>query len=335
MTQEEIRRLLGGYSANTLSEGERRALFEAALDDQDLFNALQNEDALRELLADPVTREQARLAAGPSDAKTGQGFWTRQRWFVSAGSLATAAVITLGFVVWQRSPMRESLNRQSAPQQIAQKREEPKPEPSQPQVELRSDVRKETRQLKPAQASPVPPSPSAPASAMIAQSNTARDQEQSAQLAGAPPAVVTAPEAANTTVGSIVAAGALYNGPLLRYSLLRSGPAGNAVRVEVVSQVAGTIALYQADAAGQWRRVFPLNAPGIPIAANTPLHVPDDPVAVRGNQDKLRLVLEPAPTATFATKLATGALDESRAKALTKKSAAPTPLVIEIPIGQN
>ena len=31
-----------------------RTLFEAALEDQELFNALQNEDALKELLDDPV-----------------------------------------------------------------------------------------------------------------------------------------------------------------------------------------------------------------------------------------------------------------------------------------
>jgi hypothetical protein len=341
MTQDEVRKLLGGYSANTLSESERTALFEAALDDQDLFNALQNEDALRELLADPVTREQVRLALEPVAAAAAmpQPARTPWRWFLSVGSLAATAAIVIGIVVWQRSPIRESMNQQSAPQQIAQKREEPKLEASQPQTELRSDVRsgdkKETRQFKPPLATAVPPPSPAPASAMIAQSNIARDQEQSAQLAGAPPLVLAAPEATSQAVAGLVAGGALYNGPIVRYSLLRSGPAGSAVRVEVVSQVAGTIALYRADAAGQWQRVFPLNSPGIPIAANTPLHIPDNPIAVRGNQDKLRLVLEPGPTATFASKQVTGALDESRAKALTKKSEVATPLVIEIPIGQN
>ncbi len=40
MTQDEIRRLLGGYATNTLTDGERTALFEAALEDQELFDAL-------------------------------------------------------------------------------------------------------------------------------------------------------------------------------------------------------------------------------------------------------------------------------------------------------
>jgi hypothetical protein len=47
MTQDEIRKLLGGYATDALTADERRILFEAALEDQDLFNALQNEDALR------------------------------------------------------------------------------------------------------------------------------------------------------------------------------------------------------------------------------------------------------------------------------------------------
>ena len=71
MTQEEIRKLLGGYATNSLTDRERTALFEAALEDQELFNALQNEDALRELLADPATREQVRLALEPADAHAG------------------------------------------------------------------------------------------------------------------------------------------------------------------------------------------------------------------------------------------------------------------------
>ncbi len=40
MTQDEIRKLLGGYATNALTADERRMLFEAALEDQELFNAL-------------------------------------------------------------------------------------------------------------------------------------------------------------------------------------------------------------------------------------------------------------------------------------------------------
>ena len=54
----------------------------------------------------------------------------------------------------------------------------------------------------------------------------------------------------------------LYTGPLVRYSVLRSGPSGDAVRIEVVSQLAGNLALYRTDAAGQWQRVFPATVRG-------------------------------------------------------------------------
>ncbi len=75
--------------------------------------------------------------------------------------------------------------------------------------------------------------------------------------------------------------------------MLRSGPSGDAIRIEVVSEVAGRLTLYRAAAAGQWQRVFPANGAGVPIAANTAYQIPDDPITIRGNEDKLRLMIEP------------------------------------------
>ena len=62
MTNEQARKLLGGYATNSLTEAERKTLFEAALDDQALFDALQQEQALKELLSDPVSRNQIQAA---------------------------------------------------------------------------------------------------------------------------------------------------------------------------------------------------------------------------------------------------------------------------------
>jgi hypothetical protein len=53
MTPQEIEKLLGGYATNTLSSEERTALFDAALGNQTLFDALADEQALKELLDDP------------------------------------------------------------------------------------------------------------------------------------------------------------------------------------------------------------------------------------------------------------------------------------------
>ena len=68
MSREEIQKLLGGYATDTLSEAERRALFEAALEDQELFDALAKEDALRDVLRDPSARQQLIAALGPARA---------------------------------------------------------------------------------------------------------------------------------------------------------------------------------------------------------------------------------------------------------------------------
>ena len=56
MKPEEIRQLLGGYASGTLSEAERKLLFEAALEDQVLFDAMADEQALKDLLDDPESR---------------------------------------------------------------------------------------------------------------------------------------------------------------------------------------------------------------------------------------------------------------------------------------
>lgn len=286
MTQNEIRRLLGGYAINALTEGERTALFEAALEDQDLFDALQNDDALRELLADPVAREQIRQALQPAAAGRRRSFWTLHPWLfgglIGAASVTVALVIAIGTVTWHRETAR--LATMAAPQ--------------------------------PAPAIPAP-----------ARNLAAREQTRPVQLT--PGAAASAPLAANVP---------LYAGPLVRYSVLRSGPSGAAVRIEVVSQVAGSLTLYRADAAGQWQRVFPVDGPGFSIAANASYQIPGDPIAIRGNQKKLRLVIEPAARPAIAAQLAAGALNEPRAQAAPRAAAAPRPtgpLVIEIPIGPN
>ena len=57
MRDANIERLLGGYATNTLTEAERQSLFEAALADQALFNALQAEEQLLGMLDVVVSRQ--------------------------------------------------------------------------------------------------------------------------------------------------------------------------------------------------------------------------------------------------------------------------------------
>jgi hypothetical protein len=109
VTRVDLHKLLGGYAAGTLTEEERRALFEAALTDQPLFDALADEEALREVLADPACRERVRsaLADRPPTACEAFGAWLRRPsvWAL-AGAMAAAVVLTV--VVFRTKPVRQS-----------------------------------------------------------------------------------------------------------------------------------------------------------------------------------------------------------------------------------
>ena len=87
--------ILGGYATNTLTEGEKRQLFEAALHDQPLFDALADEEALKVLLADPDSRQRilaSLLASGnPQESTTASP--RRWSWFRQPSSLAWAGSI--------------------------------------------------------------------------------------------------------------------------------------------------------------------------------------------------------------------------------------------------
>jgi len=67
MSPEDIKKLLGGYATDTLTTEERQALFAAALEDQELFDALAREQSLRDLLRDPAAGRSAGdgLSHGP------------------------------------------------------------------------------------------------------------------------------------------------------------------------------------------------------------------------------------------------------------------------------
>src|SRR6266481_1922743 len=105
MTNEEIRKLLGGYATNTLTDAERKVLFEAALDNQELFNAMQEEQALKDLLSDPVSREQVRQAlATPASAKQTVAWWSQWWAWGSAASAVVAAILIVAVIRWNPVP---------------------------------------------------------------------------------------------------------------------------------------------------------------------------------------------------------------------------------------
>lgn len=108
----DARNLLGGYATGSLTEDERRALFEAALHDDALFAALSDEQALKELLDDPAMRAKILRAAETqrfSMAAMLREWLERPR---SKALVATGAVLVIAICV---STLRDS------PVQVSQK----------------------------------------------------------------------------------------------------------------------------------------------------------------------------------------------------------------------
>jgi hypothetical protein len=124
MRREDAEKLLGGHAAGTLTEAERRALMEAALHDQALFDALAGEEALRELLEDPQARRVLEAAVAPGEAsQTGFAAWLRRpRSWTLAGALAATAVLVV-VLVSTRGP-----ERRPAPFELAKRAEPAAPE---------------------------------------------------------------------------------------------------------------------------------------------------------------------------------------------------------------
>ena len=89
MTPDDARKLIGGYATGNLSDEERKALFDAALIDQDLFDSLVKEQALKGVLDEPSSRKYLLDQLQPR--RRFFGSLSAWRW-AAAGSLALATV---------------------------------------------------------------------------------------------------------------------------------------------------------------------------------------------------------------------------------------------------
>jgi hypothetical protein len=330
MTQNELRKLLGGYATNALSADERRSLFEAALEDQELFDALQEEDALRELLEDPVSREEVRraLQAPPREARRAS-FWSR-RWLLGVAIPALAAVIVIAVMNRANAPRLIA-----PPVQIASDRVAPYANAAPP--EAKPLAKKTLRAPSPDRIARATPAAAAPAPAIQAPAAVPLQSRAAMALRVAPPPTI--PDAVRQRFAAGFDANApLYQGPLVRYSLIRGGTAGDEVRVEVSVGVAGYLALYELDAAGNSTRLYPANDAAMLVPADSTMQIPGDPIKVGDAGEKLRLVLIRAVPAGVAGQLGSvgGAVNGT---ALGTGAAPfppqPTPLVVDIPLGPN
>jgi hypothetical protein len=101
MKRDDIQKLLGGYATGTLTPEEQQALFEAALDDQELFDALAREQALRDLLRDPAAKAHLLAALDRRPPRWYERLgWS---WRPVAAAVAMAGVGTIAVVMVRQS----------------------------------------------------------------------------------------------------------------------------------------------------------------------------------------------------------------------------------------
>jgi hypothetical protein len=322
MTQDEIRKLLGGYASNELTADERRILFEAALEDQELFNALEKEDALRELLEDPVSRDQVRRALeSPVASNRRPSFWSR-RWAFGVAIPAVIAVIVI--VIMNRAGAPRLI---APPVEIASNPIAPSPKPGLPKI--KPETKESLQAKRPQQVARALPAlaPQIASPSLVA--------PRMASLRAFAPSI---PDA----VRQQFAAGLdrnvpRYQGPLVQYSVVRSGPAGKDVRLEVTPQIGGYLALYRVDASGNSQRVYPASDVATRVLPNLAIQIPNSPMKIADAGERLRLVFVPAPASAIGQSAGAigGVVNGLVDQAASPLPAAPIPLVVDIPLAPN
>jgi hypothetical protein len=337
MTQDEIRKLLGGYATDALSADERRILFEAALDDQALFNALQNEDALKELLDDPVVRQQVRTALHTRRPR----FWSR-RWLFGVAVPAVAAVVVIAVMYRGNAPEPAAVQQlaQQAPvvqQPAVQQPAVQQPAVQEPKAEPQPSAPPALKKQKAAPARIVVPKLKAPPAAqpLVSSASGATLVRPLAAPAMAALRAVPAPmpEAVRQQFSpEIAGAGPLYQGSLVQYSLIRSDAPKDAVRVQVTTGIAGYLALYELDAAGAAKQVYPAGDVAARVPPNQAIQIPPNPIAI-GDGSRLRLVLVPSSPPAVTGFLAAG---QAGLQTTTIGAGNPPlgPLVVDIPVAR-
>jgi hypothetical protein len=182
---KQAEKLIGGWVAGTLTESERSVLLRASLENQALFDAMADEEGMREVLADPAVRRE--LAAMLQPRRT-DGFWQRLFKPGPMAAFGTAVLAMMAFFVMRRPALEE---RALAPASAVLKNEAPAAPVITSQSAKPEPVRAARRKSR-----PLPPAP-APAQAEPEKRDVAAGARREAPPLALPPAApVVAPPAA-------------------------------------------------------------------------------------------------------------------------------------------
>jgi len=154
MSEHDFEKLLGGFAADTLTPEEKQTLYTAALQDQQLFNALADEQALKELLSDPDVRRrlfaslEQKSASGVGGSLSWLDWLRRPAGLAFAGGLAAAALaVVLGIRIYQdslrqaaQSVATEDAKPPSPPAPIPPASQPPAPQTVEPQEKAKENV---------------------------------------------------------------------------------------------------------------------------------------------------------------------------------------------------
>lgn len=286
MIPEDIEKLIGGYATGTLSEDERRQLFEAALENQELFNALHDEHALKQLLDDPASRELVRRAAVRPVAPSGTR-WFRRPWvWAAAASMAMVVVLAVALVESRPTPpasaeiaqVHHDVAALSAPPPASL---EAIPQPA-PKLKSRPPIEKPTSASQaPILSAPITKEQGTRSQATVGALQAPQQQQPAQQTAQ----VVAGFRAGDqmqpkqSVFRSAPAAAAPVGAPnSIFYTLSHKMPdgtyrnvtpdiilqEGDTVRVTVLSRTGGPLTVWQSDAAHPTpKRIFPIDEPEI------------------------------------------------------------------------
>lgn len=162
---EDVRKLLAGYATNTLTEAERRELFDASLHDPALFEALADEQALRDLLDDPVSRAALLARIEPVSPSFRDRFaaWLRRPATVAVLGTAAVAITAISILPLLRHTPAAAPVQETAKMLAPAAPEAPPPSSDELSPQLRRSVpkREETKAKEAASPAAPPPPPKA------------------------------------------------------------------------------------------------------------------------------------------------------------------------------